>query len=612
MLTRPDLKDEKIIACLHENYGLDVAEITFLPLGADFNTAVYRVTATDKIDYFLKLRSGDFCEPSVLVPHHLKQIGMQNVIPPIATKKDKCWTNLDAFNVALYPYIDGRNAVDNKLSEQQWQQFGAAIKKLHTADIPQHIKSGLPKEKFSSKWCDIVSSFIKRAEDEKFDDSISSQTALFLRSKSDLILNLIQHVIEIRSTLQNGSFDYVVCHADIHGWNLLIDQDNHLYLIDWDTLILAPKERDLMFIGAGIWNSGYTAIQEESLFYKTYGDTKINHDAIRYYRLERIIEDIGEYCNHIFSSREHLDDRRQSLEYIKANFLPNSTIERACKKPAAKSVSTKNHDICEEYKSSEELGLPIFYHQYPEYFDTPSDIYHNTEKNTVIEQLLKTYGVKTVLDMTCGTGSQVFYLTKLGYEVIGSDFSPGLLKIARDKASQQNMDIQFIDGDMRTLQAGKFDSVITVDNAVGHLTKSDFGLTVKNIYQNLNDNGLYIFDILNLDAMTDEVVKADNQTMTSKRTATDGTTIYNVRQSRIDRKNGHFVSENNFTLQTRSGERKINNKCTLQIYNMNELKQILSQNGFQVVEQYKADAYTFKKDDSGYSIITVARKKSLG
>lgn len=62
MLTRPYLKNERIITCLHDNYGLDVAEISFLPLGADFNTAVYRVTTTDKTDYFLKLRSGDFCQ----------------------------------------------------------------------------------------------------------------------------------------------------------------------------------------------------------------------------------------------------------------------------------------------------------------------------------------------------------------------------------------------------------------------------------------------------------------------------------------------------------------------------------------------------------------------
>ena len=55
MWTKPDLKDEKIITCLHDTYDLDVAETFFLPLGADFNTTVYRVTATDKADYFLKL-----------------------------------------------------------------------------------------------------------------------------------------------------------------------------------------------------------------------------------------------------------------------------------------------------------------------------------------------------------------------------------------------------------------------------------------------------------------------------------------------------------------------------------------------------------------------------
>lgn len=262
-------------------------------------------------------------------------------------------------------------------------------------------------------------------------------------------------------------------------------------------------------------------------------------------------------------------------------------------------------------KNSEDLGLPIFYQEYPEYFDTPSNIYYTNEKNAVIEQLLQACGVKTVLDMACGTGSQVFYLTKRGYTVIGSDFSPGLLKLARDKARKQNIDLQFIDGDMRTLQAGKFDSVITIDNAIGHLIKSDFEIAVRNIYENLNDHAFYIFDILNLEAMTDDIVKSDSERMTDKRITNDGTTIFNVRQSAIDRNNGQLISENNFTIQTQEKETKIRNRCTLQIYTMKELRTILSQNGFQVVEQYKSDAYTFKKSDSGYSIITIAKKKPL-
>ena len=45
MLEKPNFPDEKIIACLQAEYGLKVAQITFLPLGADTNTAVYRAVA---------------------------------------------------------------------------------------------------------------------------------------------------------------------------------------------------------------------------------------------------------------------------------------------------------------------------------------------------------------------------------------------------------------------------------------------------------------------------------------------------------------------------------------------------------------------------------------
>jgi hypothetical protein len=195
--------------------------------------------------------------------------------------------------------------------------------------------------------------------------------------------------------------------------------------------------------------------------------------------------------------------------------------------------------------------------------------------------------------------------------VIGSNFSTGLLTLARDKARKQSLDIQFIDGDMRKLQIGKFDSVITIDNAIGHLVKNDFELAIRNIYENLNDDVVYIFDILNLDTMTDGVVKSDSERMTDKRVTNDGTTIYNVRHSTIDRKNGYLTSENNFTIQTQEGQKKVQNKCTLQIDTMNKMRNILPRNGFQAIEQYKTDAYTFKKDDSGYSIITVAKKKPL-
>ena len=101
MLTKPDLKDEEIVRCLRDAYGIDVATIAFLPLGADFNTAVYRVTTTDGTYYFLKLRSGKFLEASVSVPKYLADLGVQHVVPCLVTKTGELWASFSSFTAIL-------------------------------------------------------------------------------------------------------------------------------------------------------------------------------------------------------------------------------------------------------------------------------------------------------------------------------------------------------------------------------------------------------------------------------------------------------------------------------------------------------------------------------
>ncbi len=317
MLIKPNLKDEEIIACLREAYGLTVEKITFLPLGADFNTAVYRVTTTDGADHFLKLRSGEFLKASVSVPKYIADLGIKQVIPPLATKTGQLWTGLASFKAILYPYIEGRNGVEAKLSDQQWAQFGAAIKKFHSTDIPASITKDVSRETFSSKWRETVKAFLVRIESEVFEEPIAVKMALFLKSKSSEILKLVEHAEELAITIQEQPLTYVLCHADMHGWNLIVDKEA-LYIVDWDTLIFAHVERDLMFIGAGIWDSGLTAAEEESLFYKGYGQTKINQDVLAYYRFERIIQDIGDYCEYIFLSDEGGDERSKFSELTDA------------------------------------------------------------------------------------------------------------------------------------------------------------------------------------------------------------------------------------------------------------------------------------------------------
>jgi spectinomycin phosphotransferase len=329
MLEKPELKDEALIYCLQQAYSLRLSGIVFLPLGADQNTAVYRVTDQDGIDYFLKLRGGAFNQAGVTVPKYLSDQGMMQIIPPLTTLSGALCTSLAAYRVVLYPYVEGQHAFERKLSEEQWIQLGAALKRFHTTDFPPAITDSIPREEFSPQWRDQVSGYLAQIQGESFNDPLKAETAAFLRSERETTLELIRRAEGYAQKLQKGALEFILCHADIHGWNLLIDDQEALYLVDWDTLIFAPKERDLMFIGCGLGDSGYTPQEEEALFYRGYGQTTIDPVALAYYRCERIIEDISAYYDQIISTDVEGEDSRQAFNYLKSNFLPNNTIERA-------------------------------------------------------------------------------------------------------------------------------------------------------------------------------------------------------------------------------------------------------------------------------------------
>jgi len=329
MLEKPDLPDEKISACLQAEYGLLVATIAFLPLGADLGTAVYRVTAADGTAYFLKLRSGTFDETSVALPKFLSDQGIAEIIAPLATSTGQPWANLDAFTVILYPFVEGRNGYEIDLADRHWIEFGAALKRIHTVTVPPALIDRIQSETYSPRWREIVKKSLARVETDLFDDPVAVELAAQLKAKRAEILDLVARAERLAQELQAQPPEHVVCHADLHAGNILIDASGAFYLVDWDTLIRAPKERDLMYAGGGQFRDTRTPQQEEDLFYQGYGQTSIDQRALAYYRYERIIEDIAVECEQIFSAVGGSEDRAQALRYFMSNFQSTGVLEIA-------------------------------------------------------------------------------------------------------------------------------------------------------------------------------------------------------------------------------------------------------------------------------------------
>ncbi|MCB1113088.1 MAG: hypothetical protein KDK72_10595, partial [Chlamydiia bacterium] len=148
-------------------------------------------------------------------------------------------------------------------------------------------------------------------------------------------------------------------------------------------------------------------------------------------------------------------------------------------------------------------------------------------------------------------------------------------------------------------------AVITIFNAVGHLKKKDFETALKNIKENLNPGGIYIFDIFNLEALSDQVVKSF--AMDNKKSV-DETTIRHIQKSILDRTSGLLTSFDEFTIQEGTKEPvTINESFSLQLYTADELEEMLTKNGFEIVGQYDLDGSPFSNLESE-RILTVGRR----
>ena len=79
---------------------------------------------------------------------------------------------------------------------------------------------------------------------------------------------------------------------------------------------------------------------------------------------------------------------------------------------------------------------------------------------------------KTILDASCGIGTQSIALALQGYEVTGSDLSSGAVERAKQEARHRTLDIRFSVCNMLDLSnhhEGKYNIVLSADNSIPHL-----------------------------------------------------------------------------------------------------------------------------------------------
>jgi len=118
------------------------------------------------------------------------------------------------------------------------------------------------------------------------------------------------------------------------------------------------------------------------------------------------------------------------------------------------------------------------------FYDKLSPFYHlifpNWENSIkwqgkIIDDIIKsTWGDNStsVLDVSCGIGTQSIGLANLGYSVKASDISPKEIKRAKKETIARGLDVSYSVSDMRNVSkdhSEKFDILISCDNSIPHL-----------------------------------------------------------------------------------------------------------------------------------------------
>lgn len=320
--------DQCIIDCLKSYYGIDVVTLTFLPLGADMDASVYKAETRGQESYFVKLKRGHDHDISTAIMELLLYAKVQQIISPIKTIQGQSTQRRDNFTLIVYPFVEGQDGFSHSLTDEQWLILGKTLRQIHEIDVPSSIQHCIRHETYSPQWRESVRSLYPYLEVEPTGDEIAVKLLCFMKKNKVTIHRLVDRAGQLGKKLHNESTKFVLCHSDIHGGNILIDKNNNPYIVDWDAPIMAPKERDLMFIGGGVGNVWNKPL-EETLFYKGYGKTEINRTILAYYRHERIVEDMALYCQSILFTTVKDEDKLEMYEHFISMFAPRGVVDIA-------------------------------------------------------------------------------------------------------------------------------------------------------------------------------------------------------------------------------------------------------------------------------------------
>lgn len=286
---------------LLQHYNLHINHLT--PVQPGWSALAYRVEVGDKL-YFLKVFDKTRYSSQVWIegidqymPTLLwlgKYSALQGRVPHVmlTTCGNYKYEN-DTRVYILFDWIDGTTPRDEPLTKPQLVCLAQIIAELHSFNEQIPTSASVVRESYDIPFYESLMLRVQNA-----DENIP-------REYLQVIIEKLHQLSEASHTLSGLSLPYVLCHNDIHGWNV-ITQGDGLVLLDWEGLCFAPREADLfMFKYERYWGRRWDEFYD--VYCKVHSQLDINEVAMRFFQLRRRLNDVDEFINNIVLDNESDD-----------------------------------------------------------------------------------------------------------------------------------------------------------------------------------------------------------------------------------------------------------------------------------------------------------------
>jgi hypothetical protein len=213
------------------------------------------------------------------------------------------------YAMTVSPLIDGESKEYGPYERPDDRRaMGAVLGRLHAAtelvptDLPQREDFALPSRAALAEALHDL--------DRNWDFGPFAEPARkLLQVSAHEVERRLQEYDELAAGVREGSDSWVITHGEPHRANVIRDPQGGVHLVDWDTTLVAPRERDLQMV----LDQELTGWDEYS---EIAGVASLSHEALQLYRWWWELADIAVFVAGFRRPHERTEDAIASWENL--------------------------------------------------------------------------------------------------------------------------------------------------------------------------------------------------------------------------------------------------------------------------------------------------------